>query len=252
MNFLSKYIKRLRFKFIVIVYIMGSLLWGISQYKDKIDLGVLKTVTMEDTRQNTGIDSVDQPLEEKKPMETLTKQRFTKNEPALHLQKNVLLNNGVVFQGKAFVTSGVTFKLFTPVAQSWRKHITRTVHLYGVDTCALRQKAKLNDQEWHCGVVTTAWLVTKTLGQNLSCKQALMHNGISYAQCFIEGIDLAEVGLAEGMLVLSKENKNPLPVQYRIAEETARNKKIGLWSSEFTKPSQWRRDNGSYNPFAGL
>ncbi|VEJ45882.1 hypothetical protein [Bartonella vinsonii] len=258
MNFLSEYIKRVRFKFIVIVYIIGSLLWGINQYKDKIDLNIFKIFTMEDMGQNitgpviSGQDIVDQPLEEKKTMEALTKQRLTKNASTFHLQKNVLLNNGAVFQGKALITSGVTFKLFTSVAQSWRKHITRTVHLYGVDTCAPRQKAKLNDQEWPCGVVTTAWLVTKTLGQNLSCKQALMHNGISYAQCFIEGVDLAEIGLAEGMLVLSKEKKNPLPIQYRIAEEKARNNKIGLWSSEFTEPSQWRRDNGSYNPFASL
>ncbi|EJF85864.1 hypothetical protein ME1_01441 [Bartonella vinsonii subsp. arupensis OK-94-513] len=259
MNFLSEYIKRVRFQFIVVVYIIGSLLWGINQYKDKVDLSILKIFTMSDITGSditgpviSGQDIVDAHLEEKKPMEALNKQHLTKSEPALHLQKNVLLNNGAVFQGKVLVTSGVTFKLFTPVAQSWRKHITRIVHLYGVDTCAPRQKAKLNDQEWPCGAVTTAWLVTKTLGQNLSCKQALMHNSISYAQCFIEGVDLAEVGLAEGMFVLSKENKNPLPIQYRIAEETARNNKIGLWSSEFTEPSQWRRDNGSYNPFANF
>ncbi|UTO28060.1 hypothetical protein [Bartonella harrusi] len=251
MNFLSKCIKRMHFRFIVIVYIMGSLLWGMYQYKDKVDIDVFKTFIMQDI---VGLQEgvVGLPLQESKPMETIAKQQLTKTEPNLPLQNNILLKNTTVFQGKALVTSGVTFKLLTPVAQSWRKQIVRDIHLYGVDTCAPRQRAKLNDQEWPCGAVTTAWLVTKTLGQNLSCQQVLIDNGISYAQCFVDGVDLAEAGLTEGIFVLSKEHKNPLPIQYRTAEETARNKKIGLWSSEFTEPLQWRRDNGSYNPFASL
>lgn len=245
MNFLSECIKRIRFKWVVIIYIIGSMLWGISQYKDKMDLSSFKIFTMQDAQE-----LVDIYLQEKKREEPIIKRKLAKNEPVVDLQSSILLDNSTVFQGRASVTSGVTFKLLTPVAQSWRKHMTRNIHLYGVDTCAPRQKAKLNDQEWPCGAVTTAWLVTKTLGRSLSCKQALMHNGIAYAQCFVDGVDLAEAGLTEGMLVLSKESKHPLPVQYRYAEEAARNKKVGLWSSEFTEPFRWRRDNGSYNPFA--
>ncbi len=237
--------KRVRFKLIVIVYIVGSTLWGISQHKDTMDLSILMPFTMQDVQ-----DIVD--FEEKKQTKPVITQRLEKNESALGLQSSVLLNSADVFHGIASVTSGVTFKLLTSVAQSWRTHITRDIHLYGVDTCAPRQKAKLNGQEWPCGAVTTAWLVTKTLGQHLSCKHALTHNGISYAQCFVNGVDLAETGLAAGMLVLSKENKNPIPTQYRHAEEAARKNKVGLWSSYFTEPFQWRRDNGSYNPFAGF
>ncbi|WP_375653200.1 MULTISPECIES: thermonuclease family protein [unclassified Bartonella] len=239
------------FKLIVIIYIMGATVWGLSQYKDKMDFSILKTFEMQDIQ---GI--VDLYREEKKLGKSITKQQLEKNETALDVQKSVSLNdvanNAVVFHGKASVTSGVTFKLLTPAAQSWRSHISRDIHLYGVDTCAPRQKARLNDQEWPCGAVTTAWLVTKTLGQDLSCKQALMHNGVYYAQCFVQGVDLAEEGLKEGMLVLSKEEKNPIPAQYHHAEEKARGNKIGLWSSDFTEPLKWRRDNGSYNPFASL
>ncbi|WP_375706814.1 MULTISPECIES: hypothetical protein [unclassified Bartonella] len=237
------------FKLIVIIYIMGATVWGLSQYKDKMDFSILKTFETQDIQ-----DIVDLYREEKKLGRSITKQQLEKNEPALDLQKSVSLNdvanNAVVFHGKASVTSGATFKLLTPAAQSWRSHISRDIHLYGVDTCAPRQKARLNDQEWPCGAVTTAWLVTKTLGQDLSCKQALMHNGVYYAQCFVQGVDLAEEGLKEGMLVLSKEGKNPIPSQYHHAEEKARGNKIGLWSSDFTEPLKWRRDNGSYNPFA--
>lgn len=251
MNILRECIKRMRFQYIIVLYIIGSLLWGISQYKDKIDLSILKTFTMRDIQ-----DIVNMQSEEKRPpkssLEPIVKRQLAKNEPSFHLKKNFLLNDTVVFHGTASVTSGVTFKLFTPVAQSWRRHMTRNVHLYGVDTCAPRQKAKLNDQEWPCGAVTTAWLVTKTLGRNLSCKQAFVHNGIFYAQCFVDGIDLAETGLLEGMLVISKDRKNPVPQQYRSAENIARNNKIGLWSSHFIEPLKWRKNNGSYNPFASF
>ncbi|WP_208436161.1 thermonuclease family protein [Bartonella phoceensis] len=247
MNFLIEFMKRVRFKLIVIVYIMCMSLWGISQYKGTMDLSAFRLFTVRDVQ-----DIVGTHFEERGETRPKVKQRLEKNEPTLELQRSVSLNNAAVFRGIASVTSGVTFKLFTPVAQSWRTHSTRNIHLYGVDTCAPRQKAKLNGQEWPCGAVTTAWLVTKTLGQHLSCKHALIQNGIFYAQCFVNGVDLAEVGLAEGMLVLSKESKQPIPTQYRRAEEVARNNKVGLWSSQFTEPLQWRRDNGSYNPFAGF
>ncbi|WP_273755206.1 MULTISPECIES: thermonuclease family protein [unclassified Bartonella] len=237
------------FKLIVMIYIIVSIMWGLSQYKDKIDFSFLEILKMKDIQ-----DIVDLYKEEKKLRQSISQQSLEENKPALDQQESVASNdevhNVLVFHGRASVTSGVTFKLLTPSAQSWRSHMTRDIHLYGVDTCAPRQKAKLKDQEWPCGAVTTAWLVTKTLGQDLSCKRAFMHNGVYYAQCFVQGIDLAEAGLREGMLVLPKEGKNPLPTQYHHAEEKARNNKIGLWSSDFTEPFKWRRDNGSYNPFA--
>ncbi|MBX4335219.1 hypothetical protein [Bartonella raoultii] len=251
MNFLIKCVERIRFKLIVILYIMGSLLWGIHQYSDDVDWSVLQPFKLQDMQDIVHLYTQGKNSEVAFTQGPLANGRHVaKAESVSSFQKNSSFNSVAVFHGMASVTSGVTFKLFTPVAQSWRKHHTRALHLYGVDTCAPRQKAKLNNQEWPCGVVTMAWLVTKTLGQNLSCKQAVMRDGIYYAQCFVQGVDLAEAGLAEGMLLLAKDNKDPIPVQYRLAEETARNKKIGLWSSDFTEPLQWRRNNGSYNPFA--
>ncbi|WP_455478038.1 hypothetical protein V3565_04660 [Bartonella sp. B10] len=266
MNFFSECAKRVPFKLLIVAYIVGSAVWGVSQYKDEIDTSILEIFKMQDIR-----DIVDKNFKDKKPnaeapnaeapnaeaivrqkAKPIAKQKLAKNTTALNLKSHFLLNNAPVLNGTASITSGVTFKLATPVAESWRTHITRNIHLYGVDTCAPRQKAKLNGQEWPCGAVTTAWLVTKTLGRNLSCKQAIMRNNIHYAQCFVQGVDLAEAGLAEGMLLISKDNKNPIPMQYLSAEETARNNKVGLWSSDFTEPLQWRRDNGSYNPFENL
>lgn len=60
MNFLSECARFIRFKLIVIVYIVGSILWGVSQYKDKIDLSLFKTFKMQDIQ-----DIIDLHLEEK-------------------------------------------------------------------------------------------------------------------------------------------------------------------------------------------
>ncbi|WP_413154772.1 hypothetical protein [Bartonella sp. cb54] len=248
MNFFSECAKRIHFKHIVIVYIVGSVLWGISWYGDKTNLSALKTFTMQNIQ-----NIVDIHLEEEEALaEADIEQPLAKNEPILNLQSHVSLNSEAVFNGMASVTSGVTFKLVSSVAKSWHKHTIRNIHLYGVETCAPRQKAKLNDQEWPCGAVTTAWLVTKTLGQDLLCKQAIMRNGIHYAQCFVHGVDLAEAGLAEGMFIISKDSKTPAPIHYLRVEEIARKNKVGLWSSDFTEPLKWQRDNGSYNPFESL
>lgn len=41
--------------------------------------------------------------------------------------------------------------------------------LYGIDTCAPDQSARLGRQSWPCGTMATAWLVTATLNAWLAC-----------------------------------------------------------------------------------
>jgi len=151
--------------------------------------------------------------------------------------------------GTAQVTSGKTFKLMTPTPETWRERIVRRIQLYGVDTCETRQGAKRDGQEWPCGAVATAWLVTKTLDREVICRPSIVRSGITFAQCFVNGIDIAEMGLSEGMLIISKDEENLPPSQYISLEQDAKSRKLGLWSSDFVDPVQWRRDNGTYNPF---
>jgi len=153
------------------------------------------------------------------------------------------------FIGTAQVTSGKTFKLVTPAPETWRERIVRRIQLYGVDTCETRQGAKRGGQEWPCGAVATAWLVTRTLGREVVCRPSIVRSGVTFAQCFVDGIDIAEMGLSEGMLIISKDKENLPPSQYINLEQEARSRKLGLWSSDFVDPVQWRRDNGTYNPF---
>jgi len=154
-----------------------------------------------------------------------------------------------VFMGTAQVTSGKTFKLVTPVSETWRERIVRRIQLYGIDTCETRQSAQRDNQEWPCGAVATAWLVTKTLDREVLCRPSIVRSGVTFAQCFVNGIDIAEMGLSEGMLIISKDEENLPPSQYISLEQDAKARKRGLWSSDFVDPVQWRRDNGTYNPF---
>ncbi|ATO57471.1 hypothetical protein [Bartonella sp. 1-1C] len=235
----------MRFKSIIIVYIICSIgIWIISQNHYKTNLDILEPLKMQENQDISEID-----LEQNKHYETSVQKKLEENAPDLNWINSDSNNHEGIFNGIASVTSGVTFQLIIPAEKPQHKPIVRNIHLYGVDTCAPRQKAKLDNQEWPCGAVTTAWLVTKTLGHTLSCKQTIIEKETHYAQCFVQGVDLAEIGLAEGMLILSKDNKYPIPTTYLSAEQSAYNNKIGLWSSNFTEPIQWRKKYGTYNPF---
>lgn len=157
--------------------------------------------------------------------------------------------NVPVYSGAIQVTSGVTFKMITLVDEGWRKRIVRDIRLYGVETCEVRQFASRNGVKWPCGAFVTAWLVSKTIDKNVTCRQARVMQQVHYAQCFVDGVDLARLGLAEGLMVLTKDQHNfPSPADYKNLQLTAQKEKNGLWSSQFQQPEDWRRDHGSYNP----
>ncbi|WP_420864901.1 nuclease [Bartonella schoenbuchensis] len=157
--------------------------------------------------------------------------------------------NTPAYSGAIQVTSGVTFKMITPVDEIWRKRIIRRVQLYGVESCEPRQFALRNGVQWPCGFFVTAWLVSKTIDKNVTCKQARVVKQIHYAQCFVDGVDIASLGLSEGMMLLPKDQHNfPSPAHYKELQFSAQKAKIGLWSGDFEHPEDWRRRNGTYNP----
>ncbi|WP_375682894.1 MULTISPECIES: nuclease [unclassified Bartonella] len=176
------------------------------------------------------------------------------------IQQNVVLHsepiasqfyeeNVPVYSGAIQVTSGVTFKMITLVDDGWRKKIIRDIRLYGVESCETRQFASRNGVKWPCGAFVTAWLVSKTIDKKVTCRQARVVQQVHYAQCFVDGVDLARLGLAEGLMVLTKDQHHfPSPADYKTLQSAAQKAQNGLWSSQFQQPEDWRRDHGSYNP----
>nr|WP_244595357.1 hypothetical protein [Bartonella washoeensis] len=80
-------------------------------------------------------------------------------------------------------------------------------------------------------LLSRAWLVSKTINKNVTCRQSRVIKQIHYAQCFVDGVDLARLGLAEGMMVLTKDQDHfPSPADYKTynLQRKKHNKDCGL------------------------
>lgn len=150
--------------------------------------------------------------------------------------------------GLAQIYDGGTFDLIE--SGSRYRAVTR-IRLESIEACEIRQKAKLASIDWPCGVVSAAWLVSKTMSRLVECRPTRVLKGGGYwAQCFVDRQDIAAEGLKSGMYVLGvPAGEEPLP-GYGAIEAEAQRSRIGLWSGDFMRPSDWRRVFGSYNPLA--
>ncbi|WP_273758498.1 nuclease [Bartonella sp. AU55XJBT] len=231
---------RSSFKYLVFIYIILAAVFYFRQNSEDVMQNpvvqkIKKTVEKQFQEPDLKVRDHDHTQEMPLSLESLSSQFYEENVP--------------VYSGAIEVTSGVTFKMITPTDDGWRKRIVRNIRLYGVETCEMRQFASRHGVKWPCGAFVTAWLVSKTIDKNVTCRQTRVIQQIHYAQCFVDGVDLARLGLAEGLMVLTKDQQHfPSPADYKNLQLTAQKEKNGLWSSQFQQPEEWRRDHGSYNP----
>ena len=114
--------------------------------------------------------------------------------------------------------------------------------LYGIDTCAPDQTARLGRQLWPCGTMATAWLVTATLNAWLACRTLRDEAGEHLVRCASAGHqDIAADMVREGVAVARPSSPDDPGVRaYELAEQDARKAYRGLWSSTFQMPWDWR------------
>jgi endonuclease YncB( thermonuclease family) len=114
--------------------------------------------------------------------------------------------------------------------------------LYGIDTCAPDQSARLGRQAWPCGTMATAWLVTATLNTWLACATLRDDAGEHLVRCASAGHpDIAADMVREGVAVtIPATQDDPGIRSYALAEQDARKAYRGLWSSTFQMPWEWR------------
>ena len=120
---------------------------------------------------------------------------------------------------------------------------TRIVYrLYGIDTCAPGQTARLGRQPWPCGAMAVAWLVTATLNKWLACGSVRADGEEQIVRCATAGhADLAADMLHDGVAVLAPSRPGDLEIpSYAAAQAEARKAYRGLWSSTFEMPWEWR------------
>lgn len=114
--------------------------------------------------------------------------------------------------------------------------------LYGIDTCAPGQTARLKRQPWPCGTMATAWLVTATLNAWLACRTLRDEASEHLARCSSAGHpDIAADMVRDGIAVARLPTpEDPGVRAYAAAEQDARKAYRGLWSSTFQMPWDWR------------
>ncbi len=116
--------------------------------------------------------------------------------------------------------------------------------LYGIDTCAPGQTARLGPQPWPCGTMATSWLVAATLNKWLSCVTIRDEAGEHLSRCASAAHpDLAADMVSDGVAVtLPPTEKDPEIRAYAAAEHAARKAYRGLWTSTFEMPWEFRAD----------
>lgn len=125
--------------------------------------------------------------------------------------------------------------------------------LYGIDTCAPDQVARLGRQPWPCGTMATAWLVTATLNKWLACITLHDESGEHLARCASASHpDIAADMVREGIAVARPTTQDDPGIRaYALAEQDARKAYRGLWSSTFQMPWDWRASHDASGLPAG-
>lgn len=125
--------------------------------------------------------------------------------------------------GKVRVVDATTFE-FRKSAQ--------TVRLAGYDAPRLEQTATSDGVDWPAGQVSRAWMILRTLGQDVNCAPiARDANGVILAHCFVGETNLAATAIAEGIGYAFNYRGEPQVPAYFDIERKARGLGYGVWSS---------------------
>ncbi len=108
----------------------------------------------------------------------------------------------------------------------------QTVRLAGYEAPRLEQTAATDGVDWPVGQVSRAWMILRTLGQDVNCAPiARDANGVILAHCFVGETNLAATAIAEGIGYAFNYRGEPQVPAYFDIERKARGLGYGIWSS---------------------
>ncbi len=111
------------------------------------------------------------------------------------------------------------------------------VRLLGIDAPEHAQTCRRANQNWACGKDAAAKLATLTAGKTVRCEQQSTDSyGRIVARCFVDGRDLGQDLVDAGLAVALPDFSD----RYIAAEARARTGHVGIWDSEFERPSDYR------------
>lgn len=125
--------------------------------------------------------------------------------------------------GKVQVVDGTTFEFIKS---------RQLVRLAGYEAPRLDQMATSDGVKWPAGQVSRAWMILRTLGQNVNCAPIDRDtNKVLIAHCFVGETNLAATAIAEGIgYAFNYRNEPQVPAYFDI-ERKARGLGFGVWSS---------------------
>ena len=130
--------------------------------------------------------------------------------------------------GKVRVLDGTTFEFVKS---------RQTVRLAGYEAPRLAQTANSDGVEWPVGQVSRAWMILRTLGQDVNCAPiARGSNQMTIAHCFVGETNLAATAIAEGIGYAYNYPGEPHVPAYFDIERRARGLGYGVWSASELSP----------------
>jgi endonuclease YncB( thermonuclease family) len=114
------------------------------------------------------------------------------------------------------------------------------IRLYGIDAPERRQGCEAAGADYPCGIVATAWMVERTVGNQVRCegKRRDRYRRL-IAVCYVGGESLNAAIVKAGWALAYRR----YAVEYVPAEDDARRNIRGMWAGTFEPPWQWRRIN---------
>ncbi len=114
-----------------------------------------------------------------------------------------------------------------------------TVRLNSIDAVEPDQICGADDQKWSCGAEATAVLRDFVDGKRIQCTDlGLDGDNQTSVTCTFLGIDLGEAMLQNGYAIAL----DGAPSNYLTAQNISKTHKIGIWSSIFDLPANWRAE----------
>lgn len=114
------------------------------------------------------------------------------------------------------------------------------VRLWGIDAPELQQSCKGREGDVPCGTQSRDALREIINDQSLSCVQKDTSYDRVVAQCYAGQVDIAQAVIKRGYAI-SEWYHSKAP--YQADERLAKAGLVGIWDSQFVKPSQWRMCN---------
>lgn len=114
----------------------------------------------------------------------------------------------------------------------------KQVRLFGIDAPEFDQQCQKDGSNWPCGEAAKAQLADLVAGQRVECRgQGVDQHNRILAVCTAAGVSLNEAVVEQGWAVAYRQFSDA----YVSAELYAKTNRLGIWSSTFTMPSDFRQ-----------